>query len=177
MCFGPRLLLCSARSPTSSALCIVVTSMRPKSKSSRKSRYVQTCGVLCYCSLSPLAKARFDITLAPDSLHFVFLKSRRLVEDSAWPRFTLLGQSLGSMYLAWEAMSKFVPDLYIGELCPYHPFRLSFLNGRRHYGIRIYLPCRLMACRYPHWRICALPDYQYGHACARRGAKHNIRQF
>ncbi|KAH9077740.1 mannosyltransferase [Lactarius deliciosus] len=59
-------------------------------------------------------KTRFDITLAPDTLHFVFLESRQLVEDRAWPRFTLLGQSLGSMYLAWEAMSKFVPDLYIG---------------------------------------------------------------
>ncbi|KAI9438301.1 mannosyltransferase [Lactarius indigo] len=61
-------------------------------------------------------KARFDITLAPDTLHFVFLESRRLVEDSAWRRFTLLGQSLGSMYLAWEAMSKFIPDLYIDTM-------------------------------------------------------------
>lgn len=74
-------------------------------------------------------------------------------------------------------MSKFVPDLYIGELCSYTPFHLSFLNGHRYYGIRVYLPCRLMACRYPHRRICALPDHQYGHACARRGATHNIRQF
>jgi alpha-1,2-mannosyltransferase len=60
------------------------------------------------------AQARFDITLDPHSLHFVFLESRWLVEDRTWPRFTLLGQSLGSMYLAWEALSKFVPDLYIG---------------------------------------------------------------
>ncbi|KAI9513544.1 mannosyltransferase [Russula earlei] len=58
------------------------------------------------------AKARFDVTLAPQSLHFVFLESRWLAEDRAWPRFTLLGQSLGSMYLAWEALSEFVPDLY-----------------------------------------------------------------
>jgi alpha-1,2-mannosyltransferase len=63
-----------------------------------------------------LSQARFDIALAPDSLHFVFLESRRLVEDRTWPRFTLLGQSLGSMYLAWEAMSKFVPDIYIGAI-------------------------------------------------------------
>ena len=76
-------------------------------------------------TLTPLAKARFDITLAPDSLHFVFLESRRFVEDSAWPRFTLVGQSLGSMYLAWEAMSKFIPDLYIGELC-YYSYSLRF---------------------------------------------------
>ncbi|KAI0267331.1 mannosyltransferase [Gloeopeniophorella convolvens] len=61
-------------------------------------------------------KARFDITLAPESLHFVFLQSRWLVEDSAWPRFTLLGQSLGSMYLGWEAITKFVPDLFIDTM-------------------------------------------------------------
>jgi len=28
--------------------------------------------------------------------------------------FTLMGQSLGSMYLAWEAVSEFIPDLFIG---------------------------------------------------------------
>ncbi|TFY57112.1 hypothetical protein EVJ58_g7226 [Rhodofomes roseus] len=61
-------------------------------------------------------KARFDIDLSPQTLHFVFLNSRHLVEDSAWPRFTLLGQSLGSMYLAWEAMSKLIPDLFIDTM-------------------------------------------------------------
>jgi alpha-1,2-mannosyltransferase len=60
-------------------------------------------------------QARFDISLDPRSLHFVFLNTRHLVEDSTWPRFTLLGQSIGSMYLAWEAMSKLIPDLYIGQ--------------------------------------------------------------
>ncbi|EIW81552.1 glycosyltransferase family 4 protein [Coniophora puteana RWD-64-598 SS2] len=61
-------------------------------------------------------EARFDITLDPASLHFVFCDSRKYVEDAAWPRFTLLGQSLGSMYLAWEAMTKLVPDLYIDTM-------------------------------------------------------------
>ena len=65
------------------------------------------------CVLFP--KARFNITLDGKKLLFIFLQSRRFVEDSTWPRFTLLGQSLGSMYLAWEAMSKLIPDLYIGE--------------------------------------------------------------
>ncbi|KAF8194196.1 mannosyltransferase [Pholiota molesta] len=61
-------------------------------------------------------KARFDITLDPKLLHFVFLRSRWLVEDSTWPRFTLLGQSIGSMYLAWESMTQLIPDLYIGHI-------------------------------------------------------------
>jgi len=62
-------------------------------------------------------QSRFDIELSPNSLHFVFLNSRYLVEDVTWPMFTLLGQSLGSMYLAWEAVSKLVPDLFIGTTC------------------------------------------------------------
>ncbi|KAG1796896.1 glycosyltransferase family 4 protein [Suillus variegatus] len=61
-------------------------------------------------------EARFNISLDPKSLHFVFLKRRRLVEDAAWPRFTLLGQSLGSMFLAWEALSQVIPDLYIDSM-------------------------------------------------------------
>jgi len=43
-----------------------------------------------------------------------------VVEEPTWPRFTLLGQSLGSMYLAWEAMSKFIPDVYIGTCLFFH---------------------------------------------------------
>ncbi|KAG2069040.1 mannosyltransferase [Suillus decipiens] len=61
-------------------------------------------------------EARFDISLDPKSLHFVFLKKRRLVEDATWPRFTLLGQSLGSMILAWEALTQVIPDLYIDSM-------------------------------------------------------------
>jgi alpha-1,2-mannosyltransferase len=61
-------------------------------------------------------EARFDISLDPKYLHFVFLKKRRLVEDATWPRFTLLGQSLGSMILAWEALAQVIPDLYIDSM-------------------------------------------------------------
>jgi alpha-1,2-mannosyltransferase len=54
------------------------------------------------------------IDLDANTLHFVFLRGRGWVEDASWPRFTLLGQSIGSMFLAWEALSTLVPDLYIG---------------------------------------------------------------
>ncbi|OCH87325.1 mannosyltransferase [Obba rivulosa] len=75
-------------------------------------------------------KARFDIELSPHTLHFVFLDSRHLVEDSTWKRFTLLGQSLGSMYLAWEAMSKLIPDLYIDTMGYAFTFHVvSWLGG------------------------------------------------
>ncbi|KAK1220674.1 asparagine-linked glycosylation protein [Marasmius sp. AFHP31] len=61
-------------------------------------------------------KARFDIPLDPTKIIFVFLQGRILVEDSTWPFFTLLGQSLGSMALVWEAMNKLIPDLYIDTM-------------------------------------------------------------
>ncbi|KAG6910663.1 hypothetical protein DXG01_008707 [Tephrocybe rancida] len=75
-------------------------------------------------------KARFDITLDPTTLHFVFLESRWLVEDKTWPRFTMLGQSLGSMYMAWEAMSKLIPDLFIDTMGFAFSFHVvNFLGG------------------------------------------------
>ncbi|KAH7874708.1 mannosyltransferase [Lentinula edodes] len=75
-------------------------------------------------------KARFDITLDPEALDFVFLSSRRAIEDSTWRYFTLLGQSLGSMYLAWEAMSKLIPDLYIDTMGYAFTFHIvSLLTG------------------------------------------------
>lgn len=36
------------------------------------------------------------------------------MEDATWPRFTLLGQSLGSVLLAWEALTAVRPDYFVG---------------------------------------------------------------
>ncbi|UYV71642.1 ALG11 [Cordylochernes scorpioides] len=44
---------------------------------------------------------------------FVFLSLRVLVEASSYPYFTLLGQSLGSLALAMEALLRMVPDIVI----------------------------------------------------------------
>ncbi|KAF9568744.1 mannosyltransferase [Agrocybe pediades] len=85
-------------------------------------------------------KARFDISLDPSLLHFVFLRSRRLVEDSAWPRFTLLGQSLGSMYLAWESMTQLVPDLYIDTMGYAFTFHVVSLLCRIPVGAYVHYP-------------------------------------
>ena len=38
---------------------------------------------------------------------------RKWVEESTYPRFTMIGQSLGSVCLAWEALSSFTPLYYI----------------------------------------------------------------
>ncbi|KAF9046273.1 glycosyltransferase family 4 protein [Panaeolus papilionaceus] len=85
-------------------------------------------------------KSRFDIALDPRSLHFVFLESRYLVEDSAWPRFTLLGQSLGSMVLAFEAARKILPDLYIDTMGYAFSFHVFSLLGKVPIGAYVHYP-------------------------------------
>ena len=61
------------------------------------------------------ARQRFNITL-PRPVQFVFLTQRRWVEANPYPYFTLLGQCLGSLVLGWEAMMKFIPDIYIDTM-------------------------------------------------------------
>ncbi|KAM4601728.1 GDP-Man:Man(3)GlcNAc(2)-PP-Dol alpha-1,2-mannosyltransferase [Polymixia lowei] len=61
------------------------------------------------------ARRRFNIVL-PRPVQFVFLQHRLLVEPSLFPHFTLLGQSVGSIFLGWEALTEFVPDLYIDTM-------------------------------------------------------------
>lgn len=46
-------------------------------------------------------------------LQVVRLQRRKWVEASTYPRFTLIGQSLGSMVLAWEALSELIPFLFV----------------------------------------------------------------
>ncbi|XP_017586742.1 PREDICTED: GDP-Man:Man(3)GlcNAc(2)-PP-Dol alpha-1,2-mannosyltransferase [Corvus brachyrhynchos] len=58
---------------------------------------------------------RFNIKLI-HPVKFVFLEKRFLVEASLYPHFTLLGQSLGSVFLGWEALLKCVPDIYIDSM-------------------------------------------------------------
>ena len=67
-------------------------------------------------------QARFSIDLNPSSLVIIYLSSRHLVDDKTWKRMTLLGQSLGSLFLAWEAMHQVLPDVFIGVTCVFMKF-------------------------------------------------------
>ncbi|MQM10183.1 hypothetical protein Taro_043077 [Colocasia esculenta] len=42
----------------------------------------------------------------------VRLSKRKWIDDRTYPHFTLIGQSLGSIYLSWEALCKFTPQFY-----------------------------------------------------------------
>lgn len=50
------------------------------------------------------------------NIDFVFLRRRRWVEAASYPYFTMLGQSLGSVVLGFEALSSFVPDIYFDSM-------------------------------------------------------------
>lgn len=58
-------------------------------------------------------KERFDIDIKPSRIVFLYLTTRHYANATFWPRFTLLGQSIGSLYVAWDAFSLLVPDVFV----------------------------------------------------------------
>jgi alpha-1,2-mannosyltransferase len=71
-------------------------------------------------------KDRFGITLHAPTLVLLYLSTRHLVLASTYPRFTLLGQSLGSLALAYDAFSLLVPDIFIDTMG--YAFTLAFCH-------------------------------------------------
>lgn len=59
---------------------------------------------------------RFNIHLHPPTVHFLYLTTRHYVLSSTWPHFTLLGQSIGSLILAYDAFTLLVPDVFIDTM-------------------------------------------------------------
>lgn len=61
-------------------------------------------------------KKRFNIPLKDSRIHFLYLSTRHLVLASTWPRFTLLGQSIGSLILLLDAFTLVVPDVFVDTM-------------------------------------------------------------
>lgn len=59
---------------------------------------------------------RFGISLDEKRVSFVKLSWRWMVDPAQWPLLTLLGQALGSVMLAAEAIYKFKPDVWIDTM-------------------------------------------------------------
>lgn len=84
-----------------------------------------------------LSKCRnnFNIQIDANRLEFVFLNQRKWVEAEKYPVMTLLGQSLGSIVLGFEALLKFQPDIFLdtmGKFClkiKTEAFNLSSIPG------------------------------------------------
>lgn len=62
------------------------------------------------------AKNVFNIAVDASNIDFVFLFKRNWVEAERYPRFTLLGQSIGSMVFGLEALLKYQPDIFIDTM-------------------------------------------------------------
>lgn len=62
------------------------------------------------------ARNRFNIDLNPARVVFLYLTTREFVLASKWPHFTLLGQSLGSLVLGWDALNLLAPDIFIDTM-------------------------------------------------------------
>lgn len=96
------------------------------------------------CDASPeqilnLAAQRFNIVLEKP-IDFVFLTKRKWVEASMYPHFTLLGQSIGSLILGWEAISKFVPDIFIDSMGYAFTLPLFHYIGNSHVACYVHYP-------------------------------------
>lgn len=61
-------------------------------------------------------KTRFNIEIQPETVALIYLHKRKWVEAERYPRFTMLGQSLGSLILGWEAMSQLIPDVFFDTM-------------------------------------------------------------
>ncbi|KAI0967931.1 glycosyltransferase family 4 protein [Xylaria arbuscula] len=61
-------------------------------------------------------KNTFSIDIHPPTIHFLYLSTRHWVLASTWPHATLLGQSLGSLILGWDAFSLLVPDIFVDTM-------------------------------------------------------------
>lgn len=57
----------------------------------------------------------FDIKMH-HNINIVYLHRRKWVEAKMYPFCTLLGQSVGSIWLGWEALTLFRPDIYIDTM-------------------------------------------------------------
>jgi alpha-1,2-mannosyltransferase len=62
--------------------------------------------------------------LHPPTLTFLYLTTRHWVLASTWPHFTLLGQSIGSLILSYDAFSLLVPDVFVDTMG--YAFALGF---------------------------------------------------
>ena len=141
----------------------------------RYGRYAYATTRQCPGNRAPLIylwKRRFNITLNPKTIHVVPLRRRDWVSASRYPYFTMLGQSLGSYVLAYEAISSFVPDIFIDTMG--YAFTLPFVSSVLEIPTAAYVHYPTistdMLARLPgvsflkniYWRLFA---YAYGYIC------------
>ncbi len=104
------------------AKCVVYTGDHEVNKDAMLARVQVRLSMKSWPPLSGLfadvgvSKDRFNIQLHPPTVTFLYLTTRHWVLASAWPRFTLAGQSFGSIIMAWDAFSLLVPDIFVDTM-------------------------------------------------------------
>ncbi|KAJ5257203.1 Glycosyl transferase family 1 [Penicillium angulare] len=59
---------------------------------------------------------RFNIHLHPPRVVLLYLTTRKYVVSNSYPYMTLLGQSLGSLVVAYDAFTLLVPDVFVDTM-------------------------------------------------------------
>lgn len=62
------------------------------------------------------AHSWFNIKLHPPTIEFIRLRTRDMLSPSRYPYFTLLGQSLGSLIVGFEAFFHVIPDIFVDTM-------------------------------------------------------------
>ncbi|WVZ82717.1 hypothetical protein U9M48_029949 [Paspalum notatum var. saurae] len=79
-------------------------------------------------ALAARAFDRFGVRLLRPP-QVVLLNKRKWIEASTYPHFTMIGQSLGSAYLAWEALTNLTPQFYFDTSGYAFTYPLAWLFG------------------------------------------------
>ncbi|KAL4959323.1 alpha-1,2-mannosyltransferase ALG11 [Aspergillus stella-maris] len=59
---------------------------------------------------------RFNINLHAPTVELLYLTTRKYVQSSMYPYVTLLGQSLGSLVVGYDAFNLLVPDIFVDTM-------------------------------------------------------------
>ncbi|KAL4868820.1 hypothetical protein BDV12DRAFT_93772 [Aspergillus spectabilis] len=61
-------------------------------------------------------QTRFNIQLHAPTVELLYLTTRKYVQSSMYPYMTLLGQSLGSLIVGYDAFTLLVPDIFVDTM-------------------------------------------------------------
>ena len=86
------------------------------------------------------AQDRFGTHIDRSRVSFVFLRRRWAVEAGTYPHLTMIGQSLGSVLLALEALTSFVPDMFIDTMGYAFSLPVFALLGHSHVACYVHYP-------------------------------------
>lgn len=88
------------------------------------------------------AEAQFGVNLTnlPMPLSFVFVRGRQLLEAPRYPVLTMVGQSLGSILLAFVCLGNFLPDVFFDTTGYAFTYPVAALLGRCRIAAYVHYP-------------------------------------